>query len=80
MAESIHAGHDLMIGQAATDKLGLYGETPIVQQAAVTTVATSVLGTASLTALTTGHVANLNDAITAINSLIVRIQNFGITA
>ncbi len=52
MAESIHAGHDLLIGQAITDKIGFYGFTPIIQRAAAVQ-ATSLVGTASSTAVDT---------------------------
>jgi hypothetical protein len=58
MAESIHAGHDLNLGQATTDKLGFYGVTPIVQRSGAAQ-ATSLVGTASTTSLTTDHKAYL---------------------
>lgn len=40
------------LGQSATDKIGTYGKTPIVQRAAGAQ-ATSLVGTASATAVTT---------------------------
>lgn len=80
MAESAFPAHEYVIGQETTDKFGFYGVTPVAQQAAVTTVASTVLGTASLTALTTAQVANLNDAVTAINTLIARVKTLGLTA
>jgi hypothetical protein len=80
MAESAFPAHSYNIGQDPTDEFGFYGVTPVAQQAAVTTVATDVLGTASVTALTTAQVANLNDAVTAINALIDRVKTLGLTA
>lgn len=58
MAESLYAGHDALIGQAATDKIGFYGFTPIVQRSGAAQ-ATSLVGTASTTSLTTDHKAYL---------------------
>ena len=52
MAESIHAGHDLNLGQSTTDKLGLYGVTPITQRAGAAQ-ATSLVATASSADITT---------------------------
>ena len=52
MAESIHAGHDLNLGQTTTDKLGLYGVTPITQRAGAAQ-ATSLVATASSADVTT---------------------------
>lgn len=52
MPESIYAGHDAYFGQATTDKIGFYGVTPIVQRSGAAQ-ATSLVGTASSTAITT---------------------------
>lgn len=39
------------IGTSTTQKLGFYGVTPVVQQAAITTIATNATGTAISTAV-----------------------------
>lgn len=54
-----------LIGGAATDKVGFYGETPVVQGSAVTTLVTTPTAT---------------DIATAVNSIISRLQTVGIIA
>lgn len=54
-----------MVGNAAADKVGFYGETPVVQGSAVTTLATTPTAT---------------DIATAVNSIISRLQDVGIIA
>jgi len=49
----------------AGGKVGFYGETPVVQAAAITTIATNATGTA---------------ISTAVNSIITALQNIGVTA
>jgi len=46
-------------------KMGFYGETPVVQASAITTIATNATGTA---------------ISTAVNSIITALQNIGVTA
>jgi hypothetical protein len=53
------------IGASATEKVGFYGATPVVQGAAVTTLATTPTAT---------------DIATAVNSIIERLQDVGIIA
>jgi hypothetical protein len=53
------------IGASATEKVGFYGATPVVQGAAVTTLATTPTAT---------------DIATAVNSIISRLQTIGIIA
>lgn len=53
------------IGGASTDKFAFYGETPVDQGAAVTTLATTPTAT---------------DIATAVNSIISRLQDIGIIA
>ena len=53
------------LGQSATDKVGFYGATPVVQGSAVTTLATTPTAT---------------DIATAVNSIISRLQTVGIIA
>ena len=50
---------------AVGGKVGFYGETPVVQAAAITTIATNATGTA---------------ISTAVNSIITALQNIGVTA
>jgi len=66
-------------GGATTDKLACYGETPVVQASAITAVATTA---ATSTTNAFGYTTNTQaDAIvTAVNSIITALQNFGITA
>lgn len=53
------------VGQSATEKVGFYGATPVVQGSAVTTLATTPTAT---------------DIATAVNSIISRLQTIGIIA
>lgn len=53
------------IGASATEKVAFYGKTPVVQGAAVTTLATTPTAT---------------DIAVAVNSIISRLQNIGIIA
>lgn len=58
-------GTGLKVGASATEKVSFYGETPVVQGAAVTTLATTPTAT---------------DIATAVNSIISRLQSVGIIA
>ena len=49
----------------AGGKIGFYGETPVVQAAAITTIATNATGTA---------------ISTAVNDIITALKNIGVTA
>jgi hypothetical protein len=53
------------IGKSATEKVGFYGATPVVQGAAVTTLATTPTAT---------------DIAIAVNSIISRLQSVGLIA
>ena len=53
------------IGQSASEKVGFYGATPVVQGAAVTALVTTPTAT---------------DIATAVNSIITRLQTIGIIA
>lgn len=59
------AGASVQLGVAATGKVGFYGTTPVVQGAAVTTLATTPTAT---------------DIATAVNSIISRLKTVGIIA
>jgi hypothetical protein len=54
-----------LLGNAASDKVGFYGETPVVQGAAVTTLETTPTAT---------------DIATAVNAIISRLQTVGLIA
>lgn len=54
-----------VIGASATEKVGFYGETPVVQGAAVTALVTTPTAT---------------DIATAVNSIITRLQTVGLIA
>ena len=54
-----------MVGKSATEKVGFYGVTPVVQGAAVTTLAVTPTAT---------------DIATAVNAIISRLQTIGILA
>jgi hypothetical protein len=55
----------VQIGGSATNLVGFYGATPVVQAAAITTIATNATGTA---------------ISVAVNSVIAALKNVGLTA
>ena len=55
----------IIVGPVSTSKVGFYGTTPIVKGAAVTTLATTPTAT---------------DIATAVNSIISRLQSYGLLA
>ena len=59
-----NAADGILLG-ASGGEIGFYGETPVVQAAAITTIATNATGTA---------------ISTAVNSIITALQNIGVTA
>lgn len=65
--EYVGSGNDdgIVLGRATTDLVGFYGTTPVDQGAAVTTLATTPTAT---------------DIATAVNSIIARLQDVGLTA
>lgn len=68
-----------ILGQSITAKVGLWGTVPQVQLSAITTVTTTA---ATSTTTNWGYVTSQQaDAIvTAVNTLISRVQSVGITA
>jgi len=70
------------LGKSSTDLVSVYGETPVVQASAITAVDT----TAPVAETSTGAACygltstQLTAMITAVNSLITALKNFGITA
>lgn len=66
-------------GGAATDKLAVYGETPVVQADSITSVTTTgATSTTNAYGFTTA--AQADAIVVAVNALIVAVQDFGITA
>lgn len=65
-------------GGASTDKLACYGETPVVQASAITAVNTTGATSSTPFGFTTSTQANA--IVTAVNSIITALQNFGVTA
>lgn len=59
-----NASDGVLLG-ISTGKVGFYGETPVVQASAITTISDSATGTA---------------IATAVNSVITALKNIGITA
>jgi hypothetical protein len=66
-------------GGAATDKLGCYGVTPVVQAASVATVTTTA-ATSTTNAYGYTTAAQADAIVTAINAVVVAVKNFGITS
>ena len=65
------------IGASATEKVSVYGVTPVVQASALTAVTT----TASTTTTPYGFTSTQADAlVTSVNAIILALKNFGITA
>lgn len=77
----LHDGNPdgLQIGSATSDLVGFYGETPVDQAAAITSVTTTA---ATSTTNAYGYTTSTQaDAIvTAVNAIIVALQDIGITA
>jgi methionine synthase II (cobalamin-independent) len=66
------------VGQSATDKVSLYGVTPVVQAAAITGPAATGSTTSTPYGYTTS--AQADAIVTAINDIITALKNAGITA
>lgn len=66
-------------GGAATDKLAVYGETPVVQAANITNVTTTA-ATSTTNAYGYTTAAQADAIVTAVNALIVAVENFGISS
>lgn len=68
-----------ILGQSTTSKIGFFGETPTTQPAAVTAVATTAAtSTSSAFGYTTSTQADA--IVTAVNSIITKLQTLGLTA
>ncbi len=68
MANALNPYGDVQIGDATTDTLGFYGATPIAQRA-LAAQATSLVGTASSTALDTATKAALIEVMNTLTAL-----------
>jgi hypothetical protein len=68
MSESAFPGHDYSIGQTTSDKLGFYGTAPITQRTNAAQ-ATSLLSTASSTAVDTATKAALIEVMNALAAM-----------
>lgn len=66
-------------GGSASDKIALYGEVPVVQASAITAVSTTA-ATSTTNAYGYTTAAQADAIVTAVNSLITAVKNFGITA
>lgn len=67
------------LGRSATDKIGFYGTTPVVQASTFATVTTT--GTSSTTNAFGFTTAAQGDAIvTAVNAMITALENVGLAA
>jgi hypothetical protein len=66
-------------GGAATDKLGMYGVTPVVQAATFTSVTTTA-ATSTTNAYGYTTAAQADAIVTAVNAIIVALENIGIAA
>ena len=68
----------MKVGQSATDKIGFFGVTPVVQQAALTAVGTSAaINMCSVYGFTATQAAAI---VTAINAIITELKALGLTA
>lgn len=68
-----------LIGGSATDKIGFYGVTPVVQPAVIATVTTTgATSTTNAYGYTTA--AQADAIVTAVNYLISAVKNIGICA
>lgn len=67
-----------MIGQSATEKIGFFGATPVVQRTKATAVTTtSATSTTNAYGYTTA--AQADAIVTAVNAIIVNLTDMGIT-
>lgn len=66
-------------GGSASDKIACYGEVPVVQASAITAVSTTA-ATSTTNAYGYTTAAQADAIVTAVNSLITAVKNFGITA
>lgn len=66
------------LGQSATDKVSLYGVTPVVQASAITAPAATGSSNSSPYGFTTSTQADA--LVTAVRAIITALKNAGITA
>lgn len=77
----LHDGNPdgVQIGSATTDLVGFYGETPVDQAGAITTVTTDA-ATSTTNAFGYSTSTQADAIVTAVNALIAAVQGIGITA
>lgn len=82
--EYLGTGNDdgVVLGRSATDKVALFGETPVVQQGAIASLTDSTTGTASdtLDDTTAGQKDDVASLAAKINAILVALRNVGIIA
>lgn len=81
MAERLDTGSPdgCLIGGASTDLVGFYGETPVDQAAAITTVTTDA-ATSTTNAWGYSTSTQADAIVTAVNAIIAALAGIGITA
>lgn len=72
-------GDGTLIGGAATDKIGFYGVTPVVQAATFTSV-TTTSATSTTNAYGYATAAQADAIVTAVNAIITCLENVGLAA
>lgn len=77
----IHDGNSdgTLVGNSASDKVGFYGVTPVVQAATFTSVATTA-ATSTTNAYGYTTAAQADAIVTAVNAIITALENIGIAA
>lgn len=77
----LHDGNPdgVQIGDATTDLVGFYGETPVDQAAAITTVTTDA-ATSTTNAFGYSTSTQADAIVTAVNAIIAALAGIGITA
>ena len=80
------AGGSVLVANAASGTLGLFGKTPATQAAAITTLTNSTTGTVSNTVGNVGssfNQANINNALASltskVNEILAALQRYGLT-
>jgi UDP-N-acetyl-D-mannosaminuronic acid transferase (WecB/TagA/CpsF family) len=77
----LHDGNPdgVRFGNSASDKVGFYGVTPVVQASTLTSVTTTA-ATSTTNAYGYTTAAQADAIVTAVNALIVVVENLGLAA
>lgn len=82
--EYLGTGNDdgVVLGRSSTDKVALFGKTPVAQQGAIVSLTDSTTGTASdtLDDTTAGQKDDVASLAAKINAILVALRNVGIIA